>query len=86
MKPQRTLLMEPQKVNMKNSEVSKVESLLVNKENAAAEEKMVFRGCHYYFGYLSSRPDDSDVPQECMICPRLGDCMVATVYVKKLGK
>jgi len=86
-KPQRTVLMELQKLNTQNSEdMSEVKSLLVNEENAAAEEKVIFLGCHYHFGYLSSRPDDSAIPQECMLCPRLGDCMVATVYVKKLDE
>ena len=85
MKPQHAMQMELQKANAKNSEkgASGVESL-VNEENAAAEVR--FLGCPYYFGYLSSRPDDSAIPQECMLCQRLGACMVATVYVKKFGK
>jgi len=89
MKPQHAMQMKPQevKMNMKNSEegISGVESL-VNEENAAAEEGRRFLGCPYHFGYLSSRPEDSAIPQECMLCQRLGDCMVATIYVKKLGE
>jgi hypothetical protein len=85
MKPQHAMQMKLQKANMQSIEkgTSGVESL-VNEENAAAEVR--FLGCPYYFGYLSSRPEDSDIPQECMLCQRLGNCMVATVYVKKLGK
>jgi len=52
-------------------------------ENAIAQEERIFSGCLHHFGYLSSRPRDSPIPQECIICQRLGDCMVATVYVKK---
>jgi hypothetical protein len=57
---------------------------LMKEENAAAREERFFSGCLHHFGYLSSRPKDSPIPQECIICQRLGDCMVATVYVKKL--
>jgi len=52
-------------------------------ETAIAQEERIFSGCLHHFGYLSSRPRDSPIPQECIICQRLGDCMVATVYVKK---
>jgi hypothetical protein len=87
MKPQIAMQMTPQEVDVKNSEegTSGVESP-VNEENAAAGEERLLLGCPYHFGYLSSRPEDSDIPQECMLCQRLGDCMVATVYVKKLGE
>jgi hypothetical protein len=85
MKPQDAMLMKLQKASVKNSEkgVSGFKSL-VNEENSASEFR--FLGCPYHFGYLSSRPEDSAIPPECMLCQRLGDCMVATVYVRKLGK
>jgi hypothetical protein len=51
--------------------------------NAIAQEERIFSGCLHHFGYLSSRPRDSPIPPECIICQRLGDCMVATVYIKK---
>ena len=54
--------------------------------NGAAREAMFFSGCLHHFGYLSSRPKDSPIPQECIICQRLGDCMVATIYVKKVNE
>ena len=53
-------------------------------DSAAAQEEKFFSGCLHHFGYLSSRPKDSPIPQECILCQRLGDCMVATVYVNKL--
>jgi len=86
-KPQYAILRDLQKMHMKNREkdTSGVESL-VNERKAAAGEARRFLGCPYHFGYLSSRPEDCAIPQECMLCQRLGDCMVATVYVKKLGE
>ena len=50
------------------------------------DEERFFSGCLHHFGYLSSRPKDSPIPPECIICNRLGDCMVATVYVKKINE
>ena len=86
--PQQALLMRPQKtrLNQQNSTAnvkSEVKSSM-KEENAAAREERFFSGCLHHFGYLSSRPKDSPIPQECIICQRLGDCMVATVYVKKI--
>jgi len=49
-------------------------------------EERFFSGCLNHFGYLSSRPKDSPIPQECIICQRLGDCMVATVYIQKVNE
>lgn len=57
----------------------------IKEETAAAQEERFFSGCLHHFGYLSSRPSDSPIPQECILCQRLGDCMVATVYVNKLS-
>ncbi|MBT8171253.1 hypothetical protein KJN74_00070 [Candidatus Bathyarchaeota archaeon] len=66
----------------KNNETTKI-NLITNNENGKINEERFFSGCLHHFGYLSSRPKDSPIPQECIICQRLGDCMVATVYVKK---
>jgi hypothetical protein len=66
--------------------ISKDEKKSLNKdENVAAREERFFSGCLHHFGYLSSRPKDSPIPQECILCQRLGDCMVATVYVQKVN-
>ncbi|PVX23862.1 MAG: hypothetical protein CW691_09495 [Candidatus Bathyarchaeum sp.] len=81
------ILMKSQKVKAKNQTKSvKTGKYATKEENAAASEDRFFSGCLHHFGYLSSRPKDSPIPQECIICQRLGDCMVATVYVKKVNK
>ncbi|HDQ05753.1 MAG TPA: hypothetical protein ENN36_03395 [Candidatus Bathyarchaeota archaeon] len=86
-KPQFARLMGFLKVNVDQrlNAISAVKSA-VKEETVAAREETLFVGCRYHFGYLSSRPEDSVIPQECMLCHRLGDCMVATVYAKNLGK
>jgi len=55
-------------------------------ETVTVNEDRFFSGCLHHFGYLSSRPADSPIPQECILCQRLGDCMVATVYVNKINE
>jgi hypothetical protein len=86
--PQQTIMMKAQKVNVKHQKskvkVNSEDNTSMKEENAAAREERFFSGCLHHFGYLSSRPKDSPIPQECIICQRLGDCMVATVYVKKV--
>jgi len=56
---------------------------LVKKEKAKALEEKIFSGCLHEFGYLASRPKNTPIPNECIICQRLGDCMVATVITKE---
>ena len=80
-KTQKTKLKNPIKTSNNNAE-SKVIKSNSDKKELVTEERF-FSGCLHHFGYLSSRPKDSPIPPECIICQRLGDCMVATVYVKK---
>ena len=87
MKPQLARLMGSQKVNVdQRLNANSAVKSSVKEENVTTEEESRFLGCPYYFGYLSSRPEGYAIPQECMLCQRLGDCMVATVYVKKISK
>jgi len=37
---------------------------------------VVVSNCSHEFGYLSSRPKDSAIPDECLICPKILHCMV----------
>jgi hypothetical protein len=73
---QQTTINRPQPPEVKNT---------LKEDSAAAQEERFFSGCLHHFGYLSSRPKESPIPQECILCQRLGDCMVATVYVNKLS-
>ena len=36
-------------------------------------------GCLHKFGYLASRPKNVPIPEECVVCTRLADCMLKTV-------
>ena len=39
------------------------------------EEKGPSR-CAGYLGYLASRPENAPIPQECLICPKVLDCVM----------
>lgn len=69
------LLRKPQK-NKKEEQTAKT---YAKKEDVPALEKEIFSGCLNHFGYLAVRPKDTPIPNECIICQRLGDCMVATI-------
>jgi len=32
--------------------------------------------CPHYFGYLTKRPKDASIPQECLTCPKIVECML----------
>ena len=86
-KTQLAMRIKPQKVNTKHQNKNQKAAVksTPKEENAATREERFFSGCLHHFGYLSSRPKDSPIPQECILCQRLGDCMVATVYVNKIS-
>lgn len=43
---------------------------------ASAEKEKHFSGCPQTFGYLAKRPKDMPIPQQCMLCPKIVDCML----------
>ena len=36
-------------------------------------------GCPHSFGYLSSRPRNAPIPQECLTCPKVLDCTLKMI-------
>ena len=57
--------------------LKKVEDLIrVSKEPQEKEKKT--SGCPESFGYLANRPKDAPIPQECLLCPKMVDCMLKT--------
>ncbi len=40
-------------------------------------------GCPFNFGYLANRPRDSPIPQECLTCQRIVDCMLKLSAARK---
>ena len=42
------------------------------------KQKKPESGCSHSFGYLSDRPENASVPEECFFCKKLVDCSVKT--------
>lgn len=34
-------------------------------------------GCPEEFGYLANRPPDTPIPSQCLVCPKMVDCMLS---------
>ena len=53
----------------------KVEDLILG-SNGPQEKERKTSGCPQDFGYLANRPKDAPIPQECLFCPKMVDCML----------
>ena len=47
-----------------------------------AKEENLPPQCSHSFGYLAIRPKDDPIAQECLLCPKLADCMVITLQTR----
>ncbi|MGB9683636.1 MAG: hypothetical protein C0193_00315 [Candidatus Bathyarchaeota archaeon] len=36
-------------------------------------------GCKHHFGYLSERSKSEALPEECIVCPKIVQCMLKSV-------
>jgi len=43
-------------------------------------EEKVKTGCQYWFGFLSQKDKSESVPQECVECEKVMDCMLNRIY------
>jgi hypothetical protein len=68
LEPPKTVPVEPPETVSKISESPKEAPAEVTKEPGPP-------GCSYHLGYLRSRPRDSFVPDACLSCPRILDCL-----------
>jgi len=44
------------------------------KEKGPKEESL--KGCPHHFGYLAHRPKNTPIPQECLTCQKIVECML----------
>ena len=47
---------------------------LLNKRTENEEKTSLL--CNHQFGYLASRPKDIPIPQQCLVCLKLLECML----------
>ncbi len=70
---------ETQKATNK-SEVIKVEKIQPEENQAETKEKSKntekSSGCNYHLGYLSERSSKEQIPDECLVCKDIVECML----------
>ena len=71
----------PQKQKREKLEEIQTEPV-VEKENetktkSAAKKDGELSSCPESFGYLANRPTDTPIPSECLVCPKMVDCMLS---------
>jgi hypothetical protein len=74
---------KPSKKEKKEMEEPETEILFTEEETEEvskikpyAEKENHFSGCPQSFGFLAKRPKDTPIPQQCMLCPKIVDCML----------
>jgi len=59
------------------SSISSIEGSSSRREKSGGKRvEATIVNCSHGFGYLKSRPKDAVIPDECLICPRILQCMV----------
>ncbi|MCW4016547.1 MAG: hypothetical protein NWF06_09270 [Candidatus Bathyarchaeota archaeon] len=56
--------------------LEKVKDSIVNQQTNESEKHE--EKCSHHFGYLSKLPKSNSVPEECLLCSRVVDCMMGT--------
>ncbi|MEM1539366.1 MAG: hypothetical protein QXW82_01250 [Candidatus Bathyarchaeia archaeon] len=46
-------------------------------ENSEQEFASIDAGCPHYFGYLRERPREEGIPEECLTCEKVVECMLS---------
>ncbi len=63
----------------KTAEESKSEEKTLAKEKHVDQTVSETTKCKHYFGYLSKRSPKESIPEECIICEKMVQCMLKTI-------
>jgi len=77
-----TLEDEPITVRKEESlETSKTEDVQIrnNPKEETRQQPSKVQGCTHHFGYLSNRSSKEKIPEECMVCENIVQCMLRNV-------
>jgi DNA-directed RNA polymerase subunit RPC12/RpoP len=66
-----------QKKEIKQIEIK--ESVVLPIEEKSGQKNPKAQECTHHFGYLSKRSSNDEIPEECMICENLVQCMLVNV-------
>lgn len=72
-----TIVEEKQKIEVKKikSEHAKTKP----KDESGVQPSNKMQGCLHHFGYLSKRSEKEKIPDECIICENIVECMLKNV-------
>ena len=62
----------------KNKTVVKNQETEINVTKNLAKDENNKSECPHFYGYLAIRPKDSSIPQECLCCLKVIDCLSKT--------
>jgi len=68
-----------EKKNLKRKKTGSEKATFDFKEKTLAESSAKVRGCVRHFGYLSKRSKKEKIPEECIICENIVQCMLKNV-------
>jgi len=68
-----------EKTNLKRKKIGSEQASVDFKEKMLAESSPKVQGCVHHFGYLSERSKKEKIPEECMICGNVVQCMLKNV-------
>jgi hypothetical protein len=68
-----------EKQNLKMKKTGSEEASVDFKEKSLAESSPKVQGCVHYLGYLSERSKKEKIPEECIMCEHIVQCMLKKV-------
>jgi hypothetical protein len=68
---------EKENLEIKNTEIE--ETISHSKDKKLAESPPKTQKCAHHFGYLSQRSSKEKIPEECMMCENIVQCMLKNV-------
>jgi hypothetical protein len=66
-----------QKPELKETEIEELRAPITDEKSAQAHPKT--QNCVHQFGYLSKRSSKEKIPEECMMCENIVQCMLLNV-------
>jgi hypothetical protein len=68
---------EEPKEETKTEALDREETKETFRTEQSAKEESGLSGCPEYFGYLANRPPDAPIPPQCLVCPKMVDCVLS---------
>ena len=72
--PSRNKTEEIEEIQKKSQDKKSDKNEKKNEKSSSNDKKS---GCPEHFGYLANRPSDVAIPQNCLTCPKMVDCMLS---------